>query len=199
MKPKLSLITPCSRPHNLLRMEPSVMAGADLFDLTWWIVYDGIRVPDSRKTYSPNTFNGTWICKIATHMKPGSCVGNSQNNYALDRIDLDNWVYFLSDDNIMHENFYSCLSQAIADHPEKRAFVFPQQVGDWVRGAGPGSMIVGAIDLGQYCLFRSLIGERRLNAPSYDADGFLITELYQTYPGDFEFLPFVMCNYNKLR
>jgi hypothetical protein len=180
-------------------MEPSIAIGAELFDITWWIVYDSVRVSLDKQHYEPNTEN-KWEYAKCSLRNQASAVGNAQNNAALDLIDDPNsWLYFLSDDNTMHEIFYEHLAQAIANYPGKRAFVFSQQVGAWVRGAGPGSMMVGAIDLGQYCVLRSLVGERRLDAPNYNADGILITTLYQEQSEAFEFLPFVMCNYNKLR
>lgn len=198
MRPKLSIITPCSRPKNLPLMEPSIDAVADYFDTTWLIAYDGLRVKEKDLGYLPDT-GKNWELYKAVVSKPGSAVGNAQNNHCLECIPSDNWVLFLSDDNVVHPDYGSRLSDAIEMLPDKRAFIYQQQVGSWVRGCGPATMHIGQIDLAQFTLHRSLIGARRLDHTKYEADGILIEALYQEYPDLFTFLPVTACYYNKLR
>jgi len=90
----------------------------------------------------------------------------------------DGWVYFLDDDNIIHENFEKAFTSAVDKYPQSQWFCFIQ-----VRKNGEvylqptDSPCVGNIDSGQVVLTRALIGNSRFPLHSYAADGELFISL----------------------
>lgn len=84
-KERLTIITPCSRPHNLQRLAESIRPGRLLFDVVWLVVFDFGECEKSK-------------------------VGNYQRNCALDAIE-SGWVYFLDDDTVMHLDFFRELAK----------------------------------------------------------------------------------------
>jgi hypothetical protein len=99
---ELTIVTPCHRQHNLDKVFDSIQ-----FEkiTRWMIVYDPTKpVPIHQK------FNHPKISEF--HMdfsEPWSWCGNSQRDYALDKIQ-SGWIYFLDDDNIMHNGFWDIVS-----------------------------------------------------------------------------------------
>ena len=96
---KVNLITACSRPNNLKKIERSINIPKEYYK--WIIVFDLNELPnlDMIPEY----------CDIYTHKNKNSIVGNAQRNYALDLI-KDGYVYFNDDDTTVHpklwENIY---------------------------------------------------------------------------------------------
>lgn len=187
---KLTIVTPCSRPHNLPSMLPGIEAAAHcLGEVDWRIVFDP-------SVCQPVDMPGA---KMEVVDVPGSRFGNGQRNAALDKIN-DGWIYFLDDDNLMHPDFCAGLIRAMRDEPSKLAFAFHQQVEPHnVRRAYPDEMRVNHIDIGQICIKRDLIGACRFQPHPYNADGQFIEVLYNTAPHAWGFIDRVMANYNALR
>lgn len=188
--PKLTIITACSRPDNLETLAESILPGRDLFDITWRVVFDGMKVQPR-----PLPLGGA-VATIAVCKQ--SVVGNYQKNEGLNST-KDGWVYFLDDDNIIHPDFFPAIRRAI-EETDASAFVFGQAGGVSAETANPcpEHMHVDMIDLAQICLTRDLIGERRFQLNAYNADGLLYQQLYAAFPRDFVFINRPLCYYNHL-
>ena len=92
------IITPCSRPQNLNIISKSIPE-----ECTWIIVHDD-------KHEMPTIDNATFFSCDDT-----GYVGTKARNYALDNLKLEDedLIYFLDDDNIIHEDWYKKISPLI--------------------------------------------------------------------------------------
>ena len=97
MSNKITIITPCSRIHNLPMLHESIK-----FDKInkWIIVYD--TTVDS---YYQSFFSHEQITEVHCKSSLNGVVGNTQRNYGLSFVEDDNYIYFFDDDNIIHRNF----------------------------------------------------------------------------------------------
>jgi hypothetical protein len=186
-QPKLTIITPCSRPHNLSRMQPGIELCRVLFDVRWMIVHDGP---------APVAGAPDWIIHQSWPKRP-SGAGKAQVNFALDGV-RDGWVWVLDDDNAVHPKFARNLHDMIHTHPEAKAFVFPQICGSNVRAAGPHLVRRCEIDQAQFVLRRDFIGDRRYPI-SPIGDGAFAEELHTVEPQTFRFCATPVVYYNALR
>jgi len=93
---KINLITACSRPNNLKKIERSINIPKEYYK--WIIVFDLNELPsiDMIPEY----------CDIYTYKNTNSIVGNSQRNYALDLI-KNGYVYFNDDDTELHKDLWN--------------------------------------------------------------------------------------------
>jgi hypothetical protein len=98
MNNKLTIITPCSRIHNLPALYESIE-----FDKInkWIIVYD-----TTVNSFCPSFLSHTQIIEVDCKSSLNGVVGNTQRNYGLSLVEDDNYIYFLDDDNIIHPNFW---------------------------------------------------------------------------------------------
>ena len=199
---KLTIITRCSRPGNLQKVKDSVFT-TDKFDITWCVMFDSTILKDIDAEILANvqSKNGkTYFIKSI----PGD-YGHQMINKAIDDI-VDGFVFVLDDDNIIHEDFYESLYEAIISNPNKRGFVYKQRIDgkDFtraeIRECGHDLMKVSQVDMAQVVFERSLIGNTRINPLNYIADSIYIQEVYDTNtPDDFFFIDKIMCYYNFLQ
>ena len=196
---QFNIITRCSRTKNLLKVKESIFKN-DL-DIIWWVYFDTTILKD----IDAELLSELQSDKIKLFFKKSlqNDYGHAFINDAIDKIS-DGWVYVLDDDNILHEDLLSTITESISDNPDKRAFIFNQKVDgkDFtkldIRLAKPENMKVQHIDMAQFILRRDLIGEMRLKFGDYKADGYFIEELYNSSPGDFYFIDKILCYYNYL-
>ncbi|HRY32088.1 MAG TPA: hypothetical protein P5531_03875 [Bacteroidales bacterium] len=185
----LIIITPCSRPENLLSMRASLSK----IPCEWVICYD------TRNGHQPQRFaHSNWIYEIK---EPGGVSGNAQRNAILDFLvceRMQGWVYCLDDDNLMHPDFYK-VWEAYRGMNNIRGMIFGQELPDGgFRINTPDNIKVCHIDQAQYCLHTDLIGSKRY-IQKYEADGHFIEELYRENPGSFVILPQIASYYNRLK
>jgi hypothetical protein len=182
----LIVITPCSRPQELVTLNRSIT-----FRCTWIIVFDA---PEVRATV--DTADATVVLLAS----PGGIAGKHQVNTGLAYCrehGLSGFVYVLDDDNVMHEDFFTGISASIASG--KRGYIFQQQISpDKVRAVSPGTTRTGYIDQGQFILHTDLLRDTRYQQ-HYDADGYLIEALFAQQPDEFEFVHKTLAYYNRLR
>lgn len=99
-----NIITPCSRPHNLMTMYeyftktifPFVAHWPIVFH--WVIVYDATTVPEPSPLSVPEGEKG-WIIEDA-YYDIHSIKGNAQRNHALRYLERPGWIYFWDDDTL---------------------------------------------------------------------------------------------------
>jgi hypothetical protein len=183
---KLTIITPCTRPHHLMRIKESIP-----FEYVeqWIIVYDESVTPNA------HLFNDVRIQEYGC--QGHSIAGNIQRNYALDRIG-DTYVYFLDDDTLMHPDMASFLPTIEPNHiytfdQERNAKEFPfteKLKGDTIE--------MFHIDTAMFLIDSSLIQNIRWMVDEYTADAIFITECYSTHPESWIYVDRTLSYYNYL-
>ena len=183
---KLTIITPCTRPVNLMRLKESIpFEHVD----KWIIVYDESVTPNA------NLFHEERIQEYGC--QGHSIAGNIQRNYALNLIG-DTYVYFLDDDTIMHPDMGDFLKTVEPNHiytfdQQRNAKEFPfteRLKGDTIE--------MFHIDTAMFLIDSSLIQDIRWAVDEYTADAIFITECYSNHPESWMYVDRVLSYYNYL-
>lgn len=196
---KISIITRCTRPHNLDKIKESIFGNIPSgCDINWHILFDTSVLKDIDAELLSRLNDDT----IKLHFKKGDEWGNW--NRLNDLIQgLNGWIYNLDDDNLLHEKFYTRIQEAISNNPKCLGIVFSQKVGgiDFsgvdVREADPKNMVVQKVDLAQW-LIHSELHLNNLYGSGYRADGEFIESLYKQNRESFIFIKDILCYYNAL-
>jgi len=198
---KLNIITRCTRPNQLSKVKDSIFKTIH-FDIKWWVVFDTRVIKDIDADFLANL---QLLGGEALYFKgENGDFGHTSLSKTIDRIE-DGFVYFLDDDNIIHENFYDKIYKSIKENPHKKGFIFSQKVGgkDWtgldIREAKSENTKVQHIDMAQFLLSRELIGDNRFIQGDYKADGYFIEKIYNDNKNDFFFIEEPLCYYNWLK
>lgn len=198
---KLNIITRCTRPDFLEKVKQSIFTTI-LFDIKWWVVFDTRVIKDIDADFLSNL---QLLGGEAIFLKgQEGDMAHSLLSKVIDKIE-DGFIYFLDDDNILHENFYDTIHSEMRSNPDKRGFIFSQKVGgkDFsgldIREARPENTRVQHIDMAQFLLDRSLIGDERFVSGDYKADGYFIEKIFKNNQDDFHFIDDVLCYYNYLK
>lgn len=158
---KLHIITPVSRPWNLVAIGQSIAERIKRMEVYWHCAID----KGCKATKPDFPFLTTFV------EGPKSFFGNQLRNLLLDLVQ-DGWVYFLDDDNVLHENFENAAFHAVECNPDANWFCFIQVRRDGRVYLNPtDSPQVGNIDMGQVVIRRSFINNFRFPENSYAADG----------------------------
>lgn len=184
----LHIITPCSRPYNLMEVGKSIPLD---IPCKWWIIFD----MDGENLVLPERFIKE--TKVETKFKclKGGVSGNLQRNYALDKIN-DGWVYFLDDDNIIHPNFEKAYKSLVLT--DYKGMIFGQQLETQKRIPRPDYIKTCFVDQAQFILKRELIGDLRY-IQRYEADGIFIETLYKKHSEEILITEEILSYYNKLK
>lgn len=180
---KMTLITPSIRPANLLKIKESI--NFDYVD-EWIIVYDGKKISEN-----PHVFinEGNPKIKEYLHTSEGTS-GNPQRNYALDHVqNKDTFLYFLDDDNLIHQDLYKLLD--IID--DGKIYTFDQENrinGDIIQ--------LGHIDTAMFLIDFKLCNKTRWVLNKYEADFYYINECYSKNKAKWVYVNNVLCTYNSL-
>lgn len=195
---KISIITRCTRTHNLDLVKESIFNKIpEGCNIDWHIVFDTAILKDIDAELLSRLSNDN----TKFHFKKGDGWGLSQLNELIQN--LDGWIYHLDDDNLLHENFYVKIQEAISNNPKCLAIVFSQKVGgiDFsgvdVREADPKNTVVQKIDLAQWVI-HSELHLNNLYGSGYRADGEFIQSLYKENRESFIFIKDILCYYNAL-
>ena len=178
---KITIITPSIRPNNLLKIKE--LLNFDYIE-KWIIVYDKIeklsQFPDCDKIEEYSHFN------------IDSKFGNSQRNYALDKVTEDAIIYYLDDDNIIHNNFYIFLNIISDDF----IYTFDQQRSDRILTGD--NLSVDNIDTAMIILPFKLCHAVKWINNLYEADGKYIEECYSYNCNNHIYVNNILAFYNKL-
>jgi hypothetical protein len=159
----LNIITPCSRPENLIKISESINIPKESY--RWIVVFDSELLPDDKLI--PNN------CDPYTHKDLSSISGNAQRNYALNLIN-DGFIYFNDDDTLIHPNLWESVNNFEVDfisfiqlnkHDEKRL------IGNFIE--------VGHIDSHNFMVTNKIAKDVKFILDKYDADGYFAKECYQ--------------------
>lgn len=160
----LSIVTALSRIENLDRIVDNIKKSFHRIDMRWYCLFDPVQVTTG---LTFDAYRSGYACD-------GDIWGNTQKSQGLEEI-TDGWVYFLDDDNLIHHEFEAALLLAIEEHPSAKGFVFNQldTAGKQLRQATRENYTYGKIDLGQFVLRRSLIGDNRFVLADASSDWYI--------------------------
>jgi len=180
---KITIITPCCRPENLQKVIKFM--NFDYID-EWIIVYDSAKVINFEKQFTDNPKINEYFYKFdGTGLS-----GHPQRNYGLTQVQNKNtFIYFLDDDNIIHQELYKLLNVV-----SKGYFYTFNQV-----NRIPGNNInVGFIDTAMFLIDYNLIKNTQWVNDKYYADGIFISDIYNTHPDKWIYVNNMNCYYNFL-
>jgi hypothetical protein len=190
MKPTLHILTTCFRVYNLPVIAERIAVGFEWFDLHWHITLDGTNIgPTMLQACQPvlalpgveYDWRDHWPGGLAPTSDDGvfsPCA--TAHNQHLDQI-KSGWVFIHDDDTVLHPHFFQALRGNIEAQPQLKGWLFSIEDHQWKRACAPQYVRKGYIDLGQYVLERSLIGNTRYTT-AYGFDGIFMEEIYQRNP-----------------
>ena len=187
MNNKITIITPCSRIHNLPMIYESIK-----FDKInkWIIVYD-----TTVNTCYHSFIHSEQIIEVDCKSSLNGVVGNTQRNYALSLVEDDNYIYFLDDDNIIHPNFWK-----IVEELEKDTIHTFNQYRDKHGHVLLGNRIeMNYIDTAMYIIHKNMIADIKCQEDLYQADGKFISDVYSTGKYKHKYFNKYYCYYNYLK
>lgn len=189
-KPKLTVVTPVSRPENLSRLKENLSILKPYFKVSWCCVVDSTKATRQQIAVRPD---------ILTDARSDDS-GSTQRNVALSLI-RDGWIYFLDDDNLIHPDFPRIASETILANPAKKCFVFAQAWWDDTHRLSAGPIKRGKVDTASFLVHRSAIGDAKWSLEPVPAsvDFNFISQIWDRTPEQFLFVDDVCSYYNRLR
>jgi hypothetical protein len=157
---KLTIITPCCRPENLIKLKDSME-----FNLIhkWIIVYDTSK----NRTYTMQFQGHSKILELECNTL--GAAGHPQRNYGISHVE-DGYIYMLDDDNIMHPDFWKiCITFEMPYF-----YTFDRTKMTVYLG---NNICRGRIDTAMFCVNKEHIKDIRWQEDRYDADGIFITDI----------------------
>ena len=189
---KITIITPSIRPENLIKVKESIN-----FDYVneWIIVYDGSKISEN-----PNIFLNESNSKIKEYIHSGEGIsGNPQRNFALDNISNENtYLYFLDDDNIIHQDLYTLLDRI----EDNKIYTFdqirPPDVFPYKEYLPGNNIELFNIDTAMFLIDYNLCKNVKWDIHKYNADGIYIVECYELNKENWIYINKVIAHYNYL-
>jgi hypothetical protein len=176
----INIITPCSRPDNLIKIFESINIPRE--NHRWIIVIDG-EEPSVKPEFPKNA-------EVYWHKEPLSIVGNGQRNYALGKIN-SGYLYFLDDDTILHPDLWETVNNINSDFIH-----FDQGFVNGTKRIG-GNIAVNAIDSGSVIIDSSIVKGLLWKIEVYAADGYYIRAASKRAKTPV-YIPKILSVYNKL-
>lgn len=181
---KLTIITPSYRLNNLIKIRNNINFS---YINEWIIVYDGKKISTNPKLFEKDIFSS----KIREYVYNGEGIsGNPQRNFALTKINDDNtFLYYLDDDNIIHNNLYKFLNIA----EKNKMYTFDQE------NRINGNIIEEChIDTAMVLIDTRLCKYINWEIDKYTADGIYIKNCYNNNKRNYIYVNNSLSYYNKL-
>lgn len=178
----LNIITPCSRPENLLTISESINIPKENY--RWIVVFDMDVLPSSELI--------PLNCETHLHRNNLSIAGHSQRNYALSLINGGH-IYSNDDDTTIHPELWDNIKNIDNDF-----ISFSQNNKNGGLNLKGNDVKVGGIDSHNFIVSKKLIGDTTFKISVYEADGHFASECYAK-SSSYLFIPKVLSIYNYLR
>jgi hypothetical protein len=212
---KLIVITPTSRPENLLPIYKAFQDSESIWlPIDWHIVFDAAVDQQNIDTYTEllKAHNGR-IMQIHFHAsdKANAVAGHYHRNFVLNRLHEkakynvsvmhSDWVYQLDDDNVLHPELLRFLKNEYDLLKATRVIMFDQvfKNGSTRLKVDRSNIKIGFVDTAMMICRLSAIGKTRYDIEDYCADGKFISEVYQANKELTIFYNQPLCYYNYLR
>jgi hypothetical protein len=181
----VSIITACSRPQNLKKINDSIE-----FSMVkkWYIIYDTSKCRKYEEQFIGSS-NSKQILELFCDT-PGFA-GHPQINMALDLIE-DGFVYIMDDDNIFHPTFWTLLPTLDKDS----VYTWDQDRIQEKRIMKGGRIEEEKIDTSQFIVPRNLIGSVKWAEQRSAGDFRFISQIYKKHKDKFKYIPKVACYHN---
>lgn len=178
----LNIITPCSRPQNLIEISKSINIPKENY--RWIVVFDGTSSPDSNLIPAN--------CEFYCHYNHNSTSGNSQRNYAID-LCKEGHVYFNDDDTIIHPDLWNNIKDLNNDF-----ITFDQNNKNGKLRLKGDKVAPNEVDSHNFVVDLNLIGGSRWILGHYGADGIFAKECFDRAQ-NWHYISIVLSTYNYLR
>lgn len=184
----LNIITRCVTPDNLLKIKKTIFDNIpEGLNINWYIIFDTIVLKDIDADLLHRLDNNH------THLSFKKC-----EDYNLDIVNdiicnLQDWIYLLDDDNIIHHDFYQSIFNHVNDY-KKMVFLFNQEKTNSVHFASFENF--KEIDISQYIIHSSLFKRYRFGEDYTDIRSF-IENLYFKNKDQFMIINEVLCYCKK--
>lgn len=199
----INIITRSTRLQNLKIVKESVFNSIPIgIDIKWHVVFDTSSLKDIDAELLSDLKDDSTQYYFEKGDKVGMLYPQCSNIISKFK---EGWVYFVDDDNIVHDGFYEYVLEMSNIFPEKLVHVVSQNVagkdftGLDYRLAVAHNMKKGGIDLAQYISHVDVYNKHGYKfKPDYCADGILISEVFKKMPESFTFTPTIYSHYNYL-
>lgn len=158
----LNIITPCSRPENLLTISKSI--NIPVGNYRWIVVCDSETLPDNNLI--PEN------CEIYNIKNAKSIFGNAQRNYAIDMV-IKGHIYFNDDDTVLHPNLWDNIKDINVDF-----ISFYQSFKNNTIRLKSDIIRIGTIDSHNFVISYNVAKDIRWALDKYEADGIFATNCY---------------------
>jgi len=187
---KITIITPCIRPENLIKIRESI--NFDYVD-SWFIIYDGTKIKSMPNVLEKHD-------KIQQHIYIGEGIsGNPQRNYALGLIEnTDTYLYYLDDDNIIHDDLYLLLDSIECGKIYTFDQARPKNVYPYKEVLRGDTIEIFNIDTAMFLIDFNLCQDINWQIEKYNADGYYIKDCYERNKENWTYVNKTMAYYNKL-
>ena len=177
----LSIITPCSRQHNI----PTVYNSIIFSKINKWIiVYDTSNDRKYEKIY-----DDPQIIEIECNE---GLTGNPQRNLGITLVE-DDFIYFLDDDNIIHPNFWSIVDELNTE----KFYTFDQLRHNNILYGN--NIKPGQIDTAMFIVHKKHTKDIYWINNSFEADGHFIHDVLNKNISSHIYLNIIGAYYNFLR
>lgn len=199
----INIITRSTRLQNLKTVKESVFNSIPIgIDIKWHVVFDTSSLKDIDAELLSDLKDDSTQYYFEKGDKVGMLYPQCSNIISKFK---EGWVYFVDDDNIVHDGFYEYVLEMSNIFPKKLVHVVSQNVagkdftGLDYRLAVAQNMKKGGIDLAQYISHVDVYNKHGYKfKPDYCADGILISEVFKKMPESFTFTPTIYSHYNYL-
>lgn len=157
----LNIITPCSRPENLMKISESINIPKENY--RWIVVFDLESPPE--KDFIPDN------CEIYTYKDTNSISGNGQRNFALDLV-KEGYVYLNDDDTTIHPDLWENIKNLSED------FIVFKQEDKFGNVRLIGNVGICQIDSHNFVVSSNVTKNIRFILDKYDADGYFAIECF---------------------
>lgn len=178
----LNIITRCSRTTKIKEIFRSLDKKNNLFSIRWFVLFDLtslVEIPTDILSFLKDKSDIRFYDSVQNDF------GHDMINKTIDEVE-NGLIYILDDDNVIHPDLFKLVSDWIENDFDKDGLIFSQKIGgiDFtgqdIREADVDNVKVGKIDMAQFCLKRSLIGDIRIPSGQYVGDGIFIQSIYES-------------------